>query len=128
MVAGRPQLRFFLDQNVPDSICRYLRGRGHSVLLLRHHIPDNSPDPVVGMTALRAGRILVTCDRDFNAQRFRQDRFAGLSRISLCGVGPTLLPAVREHIAVLEFQMPRFPVGGRMVAQLQVGIIRFRTS
>ncbi|WP_409529946.1 DUF5615 family PIN-like protein [Sphingobium yanoikuyae] len=128
MVAARPQLRFFLDQNVPDSICRYLRGRGHSVLLLRHHIPDNSPDPVVGMTALQAGRILVTCDRDFNAQRFRQDRFAQLSRISLCGAGPMLLPAVKEHIAVLEFQMPRFPTGGRMVAQLQSGIIRFRTN
>lgn len=128
MVAGRPQLRFFLDQNVPDSICRYLRGRGHSVLLLRHHIPDDSPDPVVGMTALQARRILVTCDRDFNAQRFRQDRFAELSRISLCGAGPTLLPAVKEHISVLEFQMPRRPVKGRMVAQLQVGIVRFRTS
>ena len=128
MVAGRPHLLFFLDQNVPDSICRYLRGRGHSVLLLRHHIPDDSPDPVVGMTALKAKRILVTCDRDFNAQRFRQDRFAELSRVALCGAGPTLLSAVKEHIAVLEFQMPRFPIGGRMVAQIQVGIVRFRTS
>lgn len=128
MLAGRPQLRFFFDQNVPDSICRYLRGRGHSVLLLRHHIPDNSPDPVVGMTALQANRILVTWDRDFNAQRFRQDRFAELSRISLCGAGPSLLQAMKEHIAVLEFQMPRHPAGGRMVAQIQLGIIRFRTS
>jgi Domain of unknown function (DUF5615) len=128
MAVGRPQLRFFLDQNVPDSICRYLRGRGHSVLLLRHQIPDNSPDPVVGMTALQANRILVTWDKDFNGQRFRQERFAELSRISLCGAGPTLLPAVKEHIAVLEFQMPRRPIGGRMVAHVQTGIIRFRTS
>ena len=128
MVAGRSKLGFFLDQNVPDSICRYFRGRGHSVLLLRHHIPDNSPDPVVGMTALKAGRILVTSDRDFNAQRFRQDRFAELSRVSLCGAGPLLLPAVKEHIAVLEFQMARIPAGGRIVSQLQLGIIRFRTN
>ena len=128
MEAGRPKLQFFLDQNVPDSIARYLRGRGHSVLLLRHHIPDDSPDPVVGMTALKAGRILVSWDRDFNAQRFRQDRFAELSRISLCGAGPNLLPAIKEHIAVLEFQMLRFSVGGRMVAQIQLGIIRFRAN
>ena len=128
MVANRLQLRFFLDQNVPDSVCGYLRGRGHSVLLLRHHIPDNSPDPVVGMTALQSERILVTWDRDFNAQRFRQDRFAGLSRVSLCGTGPTLLAAMKEHIAVLEFQMPRFPAGGRMVAQIQIGMVRFRTN
>jgi hypothetical protein len=98
------------------------------VLLVRHHIRDNSPDPVVGMTALQDGRILVTWDRDFNAQRFRQDRFAELSRISLCGAGPTLLPAMREHIAVLEFQMRRVPAGGRMVAQIQLGMIRFRTN
>lgn len=128
MAVERPRLRFFLDQNVPDSIGRYFRGRGHSVLLLRHHIPDNSPDPVVGMTALDAGRILVTCDRDFNAQRFRQDRFATLSIVSLCGPGPTLLPATKEHMPVLEFQMPRAPIGGRMVAQLKVGMIRFRSN
>lgn len=128
MVLERAKLQFFLDQNIPDSIGRYLRGRGHSVLLLRHHIPDNSPDPVVGMTALQAGRILVSWDRDFNAQRFRQDRFAELSRVSVCGAGPTLLPAVKEHIEVLEFQMQRIPRNGRMVAQVQVGIVRFRTT
>jgi len=128
MAAGRPKLRFFLDQNIPDSIGRYLRGRGHSVLLLRHHIPDNSPDPAVGMTALQAERILVSWDRDFNAQRFRQDRFAELSRVALCGVGPTLLNALKEHIEVLEFQMQRIPKGGRMVAQMQLGIVRFRTN
>lgn len=128
MQPDRQALRFFLDQNVPDSICRYLRGRGHSVYLLRHHIPENSPDPVVGMTALQAQRILVTCDRDFNAQRFRQDRFAELSRVGLCGPGPTLLDAVKEHIEVLEFQMARIPANGRMVAQLQCGIVRFRTN
>lgn len=128
MATERPKLRFFLDQNVPDSIGRYLRGRGHSVLFLRHHIPDNSPDPVVGMTALQAGRILITCDRDFNAQRFRQDRFSELSIISLCGPGPTLLNAIKEHIEVVEFQMPRRRRGGRMVAQLQLCIVRFRTN
>jgi len=128
MPAERPKLRFFLDQNVPDSIGRYLRGRRHSVLLLRHHIEPDSPDPIVGMTALQAGRILVSWDRDFNAQRFRQDRFAELSRVALCGAGPALLPAMKEHIEVLEFQMQRVPRNGRMVAQLQEGIVRFRTS
>jgi hypothetical protein len=128
MVGARAKLRFFLDQNIPDAIGRYLRGRGHSVALLRYHIPDNSPDPVVGMTALQASRILVSWDRDFNAQRFRQDRFAELSRVSLCGAGPTLLSAMKEHIEVLEFQMARVPKGGRMVAQLQTGIVRFRTN
>lgn len=117
-----------MDQNVPDSIGRYLQGRRHSVLRQRHHIPDNSPDHTVGMTALQAGRILISWDRDFNSQRFRQPRFASLSRVSLSGDGPSLLDAVREHIELIEFQMPRTPRGGRTVAHVCVGQIRFRTN
>lgn len=123
----RPRLKFFLDQNVPDSICAYLQRRGHSVYRQRHHIKDDAPDPVVGMTALKAGRILVSWDRDFNSQRYQQDRFRTLSRIGLSGAGPTLLPAMKEHIEIVEFQMSRIPKGGRMVAHVQVGNIRFRT-
>ena len=128
MTVRERQLRFFLDQNVPDSIGKYLQGRGHSVLRLRHHIAEDSPDPVVGMTALKAGRILVSWDRDFTSQRFRQERFGELSRIGLSGAGPTLLAAVKEHIAVIEFQMARIPKGGRVVAHVQVGQVRFRMN
>lgn len=128
MTGGRgPRLRFFIDQNVPDSIGAYLQGRGHSVYRLRHHISENSPDPVVGMTALKAGRILVSWDRDFNGQRFQQERFGTLSRIGLSGPGPSLLPAIKEHIQIVEFQMSRIPKGGRMIAHVQVGNVRFRT-
>lgn len=128
MTDGRPKLSFFLDNNVPDSIGRYLQGRGHSVHRQRHHIPHDSPDAAVGMTALQAERILVSWDKDFNNQSFRQPRFAGLSRVSLSGEGPTLLPAIKEHIDVVEFQMPRAPRSGRMVAFLKVGNCRFKTD
>jgi hypothetical protein len=128
MAARRPKLRFFLDQNVPDSVGRYLQGRGHSVERLRYHIAEESPDPIVGMTALKAGRILVSWDKDFNSQRFRQERFAGLSRISLSGEGPTLLAAMKEHIDVVEFQLQRVPKGGRWVAHIQLGNVRFRSN
>jgi hypothetical protein len=128
MAKAPGKLAFFLDNNVPDSIGRYLRGRGHSVQRQRHHIAHNSPDPVVGMTALQAGRILVTWDRDFNNQAYRQGRFAQLSRVSLSGAGPTLLPSVKEHIDILEFQLPQAPKGGRIVAHVAVGQVRFRTN
>jgi len=121
-------LRFFLDQNVPDSIGAYLQGRGHSVFRLRHHIPDNSPDPVVAMTALKADRVLVSCDKDFNGQRFQQERFARLSRIGLSGPGPTLLPAIKKHIAVVEFQLARAPKAGRVVAHVNIDQVRFRVT
>lgn len=128
MAARDGQLRFFLDQNVPDSIGAFLQRRGHSVYRLRHHIPDDSPDPVVGMTALKAGRILVSCDKDFNGQRFQQDRFAQLSRIGLSGPGPTLLSAMKAHIEVIEFQLERIPKGGRVVAHVQLDGVRFRVA
>lgn len=80
------------------------------------------------MTALQAGRILVTWDRDFNSQAFRQERFARLSRLSLSGAGPTLLNAVKEHIDLLEFKFPAAPKGDRIVAHVSVGQIKLRTG
>lgn len=122
------KLYFFLDNNVPDSIGRYLQGRGHSVQRQRFYIPANSPDPIVATTALKAGRILVSQDRDFNTQRFQQERFAGLSRIALSGPGPTLVDAMKQHIHLIEsqwahVQRTRAP---RMIAHVRTGQIRFR--
>ncbi|WP_226017901.1 DUF5615 family PIN-like protein [Novosphingobium sp. FKTRR1] len=128
MPRASAKLQFFLDQNVPDSIGKYLQRRGHSVLRLRHHIPPDSPDPLVGMTALKAGRILISWDKDFNGQRFQQDRFAQLSRVALSGHGPELLPAVKEHAEVIEFQLQRIPRNGRMVVHVKIGQVRFRTK
>src|SRR5690349_23269678 len=101
MPAAAVKLRLFLDNNVPDSIGRYLQRRGHSVLRQRFHIPANSPDQLVALTAVTADRILVTIDKDFNDQRFQQNRFARLSRISLSGPSHTLLDAVKAHLHLI---------------------------
>lgn len=122
-------LRFFLDHNTPDSIGRYLQGRGHSVVRQRFNIPADSPDPLVATTAMNAGRILISQDKDFNSQRFQQPRFAGLSRIGLSGEGPTLLPAIKQHILVLEFQFHHYlnSPAPKLIAHVKVGQVRFRT-
>jgi hypothetical protein len=123
------KLAFFLDNNVPDSVGRFLQRRGHSVWRQRFYIPADSPDPLVAMTALVEKRILITQDKDFNSQRFQQDRFAELSRISLSGSAVTLLPALREHIHLIEFQWQYIQDArkGRMVAFVKVGNVRFRS-
>lgn len=128
MARAAIRLHFFLDHNVPDSIGRYLQKRGHSVHRQRFYIPADSPDPLVATTALQAGRILVTQDKDFNSQRFQQDRFASLSRVGLSGEGQTLLAALREHMHLIEFQWEHCQRGGsgRMIAHVKVGQIRFR--
>lgn len=121
------KLHLFLDANVPDSIGRFLQGRGHSVQRQRFYIPQNSPDPTVGMTALQAGRILLTQDKDFNSQRFQQDRFADLSRIHITGLSHTLLPALKEHLHLIEFQWGHsIKTRRRMVAYVKAGQVKFR--
>lgn len=128
MARGANQLRFFTDENIPDSIGRYLRSRGHSVHRARAHLPVGSPDAVVATAAMEASRILVTWDKDFNDQRYQKERFARLSRLGLSGSGPELLQAVKAHIRVIEFQWSeahrtRAP---RMIAFARVAEVKFR--
>lgn len=128
MPAAIVRLRLFLDNNVPDSVGRYLQGRGHSVKRLRFWISADSPDPVVATTAMESDRILVTLDRDFNSQRFQQDRFARLCRISLSGPAHELIDAIKEYIHLIErqwehCQRTRAP---RMIVHLKPGQIRIR--
>jgi len=122
------RLRLFLDNNVPDSVGRYFQRRGHSVQRQRFWIPADSADPIVATTAMEADRILVTLDRDFNSQRFQQDRFARLSRISLSGPAHELIDAIKEHIHLVEHQWDhcvraRAP---RMIVHVKPGQIRIR--
>lgn len=121
-------LRLFNDENVPDSVARYLRARGHSVHRAKGQLAESAPDPVVATFAMENDRILVSSDRDFNSQRFMQPRFARLSRIALVGDGPTLVAALREHIHLIEAQWAHCVAhGGRMTIHVQVGQIRIRS-
>lgn len=130
MARGSIKLRLFTDENIPDSVARYMRGRGHSVFKAKAHLPEGSPDPVVATAAMKDGRILVTWDKDFKDQRFKKGRFARLSRIGLCGQGPELVKALRKHIKVIEFQAAEaFKArNGRIIAFAKIGNVRFVTD
>ncbi|TBN36567.1 hypothetical protein EYE42_15490 [Paracoccus subflavus] len=80
-MAKRLVLSFLTDANVPDSVGNALIEAGHDVVRVRDIMAADAPDPVVAEAAMRAKRILVSWDRDFNQQRFRKERFAQLSRI-----------------------------------------------
>ena len=128
MAKAAIKLYLLTDNNVPDSIGDYLRRRGHSVHRIRGHMADNAPDQVVAMAALKADRILITQDKDFNTQRFMKPYMAGLSRIALVGDGATLKAAMKEHIHLIEAQWAHKIATGavRMIAHVQVGQIKFR--
>lgn len=129
MARATIKLRLLTDENIPDSVGRYLQGRGHSVFRTKAHLPEGSPDPIVAMTAMEDDRILVTCDKDFNDQRFQKPRFARLSRIGLSGDGPDLVVAIRRHMRMIEFAWTeKLRTGAaRMIAFAKVDSVRFKT-
>jgi predicted nuclease of predicted toxin-antitoxin system len=59
-------LRFFADQCVPYSVIRALRDEDHKVLILKEHIPPNSPDSVVIIKAQELDVILISLNGDFS--------------------------------------------------------------
>lgn len=58
-------LRFFTDHCVPNSITQALRDAGHETLLLKDHIPTESPDSIVISKAQELNAILVSLNGDF---------------------------------------------------------------
>ncbi|MBL9045958.1 MAG: DUF5615 family PIN-like protein [Tabrizicola sp.] len=107
MMAKRAVLGFLTDQNVPDDVVRCLEKRGHIVSRVRDEMPADSPDPVVALAAISAGRILLSWDRDFNDQRFMRDRFRLLSRIGFSCPYPEGATRLMEVIDLIEYAFAR---------------------
>jgi predicted nuclease of predicted toxin-antitoxin system len=57
-------MNFFLDQDVPETVCRVLRAAGHHVLLLRDFLPVEATDLGVLEYASERELVLVSCNRD----------------------------------------------------------------
>ena len=54
-----------IDENVPNSVAEFLKGRGHDVRFVRDLFPAGTPDPVIATIGDRLSAIVVTWDRDF---------------------------------------------------------------
>lgn len=83
----RAQLRFFLDECVPDSVGRVLADSGHVVILLREAGATGSPDPLVCALAEANEAILVSLDGDMKQIARKagvsKGRFSRLSLLKL---------------------------------------------
>ena len=77
---------------------------------------------------MKADRILITQDKDFNGQRFHQERFAALNRVFLNGQSHTLLPALKEYVHLVEAQWEHCQKtkGERLVVHIKQGQMKFR--
>lgn len=85
MISPALAMRFFIDQNVPDSVGRFLASKATEVILLRQRIPTDSPDSLVAAVAEANNAVLVTFDPDFKDLASRtgvgRRRFKSLSII-----------------------------------------------
>lgn len=64
---SRPTIPFFTDHNVADSAGDALRLQGHTLVRLRECMAPDSKDPLVAVSCLTNGYVLVSHDNDFRA-------------------------------------------------------------
>ena len=80
-------MKLLVDENVPNSVTKFLIERGHDVTLVRDALPPGTPDPVVAAVGDRESAIVVSWDRDFETLVKRvahgsRTKFRNLGRIS----------------------------------------------
>jgi predicted nuclease of predicted toxin-antitoxin system len=87
-------LRLFLDQCVPRSVSESLQDAGHTVELLRSHLPINAKDPDVIECAQRLEAVLITLNGDFSdIINYPPSNFAGIIALQVRN-HPESLPAI----------------------------------
>lgn len=99
-------LRLFLDQCVPRSVSESLQDAGHTVELLRTHLPINAKDPDVIKCAQRLEAVLVTLNGDFSdIINYPPALFGGIIALqvknhpeSLSAIVMRLLTYMGEHV------------------------------
>ncbi|MCL4740694.1 MAG: DUF5615 family PIN-like protein [Phycisphaerales bacterium] len=72
-------MRLLANENMPSSVVRALRERGHDVLWAKESMAGQ-PGAVLLSRARQDGRLLITFDKDFGELTFREGRDAS------CGV------------------------------------------
>lgn len=107
-MSGRPKLKLFFDEGVPDSVSRKFAEAGHEVILLRDAIPTGSPDPLVCAVAQANDAILVAMDGDMRALASRrgvgQQRFRKLSLLKLSCHAPRAPERVERAMSLIEHE------------------------
>lgn len=103
----RIAIPFLTDVNVPDSVGNILISGGHDVVRVRDVMAIDAADPVVAEAAIRAGRMLISWDKDFHHQRFMKPRFKQLSRIGFCCPEPDGANRLKTVLDIVEFTVSR---------------------
>lgn len=114
-------MRLLVDQNVPDSVAKFFRVRGHEVLLVREVLGRSAPDQLIAAMAELQGVIVVTFDRDFSRFRTllpegqRSGFVAGAGFLHLAMREPRGVARLTEEIETIESYASRAARHGKVV-------------
>ena len=96
-------LRFFTDHCVANSVIQVLRDRGHDVLVLKEHIPQDSDDPLVIAKAQELDAILVSLNGDFaDIATYPPSQYKGIIALQVRNhpeVIPSLVQRLTDYLA-----------------------------
>ncbi len=119
MSQERPVIRFFTDQNVPDSVGKVLQSAGHDLTRLRDVMDTTTADPIIAVACAQSGHVLVSHDGDFRgvSKRLgitqRQYR-TSLHRIHMRCPEPPAPQRIVDALSLIEFEwslvQPRRPM------------------
>jgi predicted nuclease of predicted toxin-antitoxin system len=87
-------LRLYIDQCVPRSVTESLSKSGHTVELLRDHLPINAKDPDVIASVQSLNAVLITLNGDFaDIINYPPTKFGGIIALQVKN-HPESLPAI----------------------------------
>lgn len=125
----RRSIPFFTDQNIPDSVGRFLISSGHTLIRLRDVMATTTPDPIIAVACSRAGHVLVSHDRDFRqiAKRLKitqRQYHNSLHRIMLKCLEPDDVSRMTEALSLVESEWLLAKDGRPMVIEIGPQSIR----
>lgn len=129
-MTDRPQLRFFLDECVPDSVGRVFSDSGHVVIFLREAGATGSPDPLVCALAEANDAILVSLDGDMKQiarnEGVSKGRFAHLSLLKLSceAIHAAIRAAEALTLVEHEWMVPRQAGERRLFMEIGKKVMR----
>ncbi|MEC4984684.1 MAG: DUF5615 family PIN-like protein [Oscillatoria sp. PMC 1068.18] len=119
-------LRFFIDQCVPNSVSKSLESAGHEVFLLRDYIAIESPDEIVIAKAQELEAILVSLNGDFaNLVNYPPSNYQGIISLQIRN-HPEIIPQLMQRlIDYLSVHNTREHYQGKLII-VEVARIRIR--
>lgn len=132
MSGKKLNMRFFLDEGVPDAVARTFRDFGHEAIILRESgLARGSSDQVVCTFAEVSDCILVALDGDMKqlarSNGIGAGRFAKLNLLKISCVEPAAADRVKEAMSLIEHEWQIDPGERTRRLFVEIGALVIRT-